>query len=216
MCSDCPTVAPVLSLAASPLGRIDAYISSMSGYSLSALTHVGISFSSWSHRYSISLSFECRPSSTLSLVDRMVVPFGFSVGDFINAIGLVNKVRQALKDVGGAGDDIQLVLHDLQHLELILIQLKDGEWGAGGDVSHVNAIRGIALSCGSVLEGFLRKVESFQRSASCEPGLSNRAFTRGFKNVQWAISMKEEVDQFRLFVVSKVVTMNLLLSMPLG
>ena len=146
----------------------------------------------------------------------MVPAFGFSVGDFINAIALVNKVRQALKHLGGAEDDIHLVAHDLQHLELILIQLKDGDWGAGGSVSHVNAIRGIALSCGPVLEGFLRKVESFQSSASCEPGSSTKPFTRGFKKVQWAISMKEEIDQFRMFVVSKVVTMNLLLSMPLG
>lgn len=145
----------------------------------------------------------------------MVPPFGFSVGDFINAIGLINKVRQALKDVGGAEDDIQLVTNDLQHLELILIQLKNGDWGAGGDISHVNAIRGIAPSCVSALEDFLRKVEDFQRSASCEPGSSTKTLTRGFKKVQWAISMKEEVNQLRVFLLSNLMTLNLLLAMPL-
>ena len=146
----------------------------------------------------------------------MVPPFGFSVGDFINAIELVNTVSQALKDVGGARDDIRLVVNDLQHLELILIQLKDGDWGAGGDVSHVNAIRGIALSCQSVLEGVLCKVESFKRSTSYERGSLVKAMSRGFKKVQWAISMKKEVNQFRMYVLSKVVTLNLLLAMPLG
>ncbi len=32
----------------------------------------------------------------------MTVPFGFSVGDFIAAIGLVAKITEALQDSGGA------------------------------------------------------------------------------------------------------------------
>ena len=91
----------------------------------------------------------------------MIPPFGFSVGDFINAIGLANQIRKALKDVGGSEDDIQMVLQGLQQLELVLIQLRNGNWAKGGDLNHINAIRGIAVSCEATLKGFLQNVEGF-------------------------------------------------------
>ena len=145
----------------------------------------------------------------------MVPAFGFSVGDFINAIGLINQVRKALKDVGGAEDDIRTVLQELQQLELLLTQLRDGHWGHGGDISHVNAIRGVALSCESFLKDFLRKVEGFHAAVSSKPGSSAKAVTRGYKQVRWAVSMKEEVHQLRLLVLSKLVTVNVLLAIPI-
>ena len=146
----------------------------------------------------------------------MVPPFGFSVGDFINAIALANQIKKALKNVGGSEDDIQMVLQDLQQLELILIQLRDGDWAKGGDLNHVNAIRGIAVSCEAALKDFLQKVEGFHSSMAAKPGSSTRAITRGFKQAQWAISMKEPVNQLRLSVLSKIVTATLLLALPMG
>ena len=146
----------------------------------------------------------------------MVPPFGFSVGDFINAIGLATQIRKALKDVGGSEDDIQIVLQDLQQLELVLIQLRDGDWAKGGDLNHINAIRGIAVSCEAALKDFLKRVERFHSSMAAKPGLSTRAVSRGFKQAQWAISMKEPVTQLRLFILSKIVTATLLLALPVG
>ena len=146
----------------------------------------------------------------------MIPPFGFSVGDFINAIGLANQIRKALKDVGGSEDDIQMVLQDLQQLELVLIQLRDGDWAKGGDINHVNAIRGIAVSCEAALKDFLQKVEGFHSSLTAKPGSSTRAITRSFKQAQRAISMKEAVNQFRMFVLSKIATASLLLALPVG
>ena len=145
----------------------------------------------------------------------MVPPFGFSVGDFINVIGLINKIRKSLKDVGGAEDDVRIVLQDLQQLELILTQLKDGEWGNGGDVSHVNAVRGVALSGEARLKDFLRKVEFFHFVLSMKHGSAAAAITRGAKKAQWTLSMKEEIFQFKLFLSAKIMSANLLLVMPL-
>ena len=146
----------------------------------------------------------------------MVPPFGFSVGDFINAIGLANQIQKALKDAGGSEDDIKLVLQDLQQLELILIQLRDGDWAKGGDLNHINAIRGIAVSCEATLKDFLQRVERFHSSVTVKSGSSTTAITRRFKQAQWAISMKEAVNQFRLFILSKLATAHLLLALPVG
>ena len=144
----------------------------------------------------------------------MVPPFGFSVGDFINVIGLINNIRKALRGLGGAEDDIRMVVQDLEQLELILIQLKDGEWSRGGELSHVNAVRGMALSGEAVFRDFSRKVESFHSVMSETPESHARAMTRGMKKMQWTLSMKEEVNQFRLFILSKIMTANLLLALP--
>jgi hypothetical protein len=42
--------------------------------------------------------------------------FGFSFGDFVQAISLLNDVRKALRDTGGAKDEFKHVSVDLQHL----------------------------------------------------------------------------------------------------
>jgi hypothetical protein len=39
--------------------------------------------------------------------------FGFSFGDFVTLISLINDVRKALQQSGGAKDEIQAVLADL-------------------------------------------------------------------------------------------------------
>ena len=76
----------------------------------------------------------------------MLPAFGFSTSDFITAIGLINDFRKALKDSGGSKDDYLLLLQDLEQLQIVLEQLKDGVWGTGGDVGHVNAVRAMALT----------------------------------------------------------------------
>ena len=181
------------------------------GLRLQYLTRQGPSFTSTYRSHLL-----CSLILHTALQENMIPPFGFSVGDFINAIGLANQIKKALKDIGGSEDDIQMVTQDLQHLELVLIQLRDGDWATGGDLNHINAIRGIAVSCEAPLKEFLHKVEGFHSSVTARPGSSTKVITRSFKKAQWAISMKEAVNQFRLFVLSKIVTASLLLALPMG
>jgi hypothetical protein len=71
----------------------------------------------------------------------MVAPaFGFSFGDFVTAIGLVNDVRKALKNSGGAKDSFQDAQVDLQHLKIVLEQLHRGQWDHSNNAEHTNAI----------------------------------------------------------------------------
>lgn len=144
----------------------------------------------------------------------MPVAFGFSVGDFINAIVLINKIRKAPKHVGGAADDINFVLQDLEQLESLFLTLIDGQWGKGGDISYVNAVRGVANSCEATLAAFLQKVEGFQRFSTGSHFSSGRILG-GFKQAKWTVQMTEEVDRFRLLILSKKATISLLLSMLL-
>lgn len=143
----------------------------------------------------------------------MMPAFGFSVGDFINALNLINKVRKALKDAGGAKDDIRVVLQDLEQLELILNQLIEGQWGHECDVGYVNAVRGMAVSCQIPLERYLRQLEIFRANTERSGNLWGR-FKGYSTKAQWALSMQDETINFRSVVTARIVSLSLLMSIP--
>ena len=146
-------------------------------------------------------------------ISAMVPAFGFSVGDFVNAISLINKVRKALRDTDGADDDLRIVLQELEQLELVLSLLGQDNWGRNYDTSHVNAVRGMALTCQVPLQDFLRKLESFKRTVS-KPGNLKLLFQSNARKVHWALSMKDEANSFRAIITSKIVAITLLMVMP--
>ena len=147
----------------------------------------------------------------------MPVPaFGFSFGDFVNAIGLINDIRRALKDTGGSEDELGVVLQDLQQLEAILTQLDRGSWGDGCDLAHVNAVRGLASTCKAPLVEFLDKLTA-SRGAMRGRGDGVRSHLRsGFKKAEWAILLKDDVECFRQIVISKTMTLTLLMVVPMA
>ena len=90
----------------------------------------------------------------------MTPAFGFSLGDFISAIGqqasvilplantdlsgagLIKKVSKALKHTGGAAADYQNVLVELKALKNVLRHLETLE-PTEDNIRYVNAIRGM-------------------------------------------------------------------------
>ncbi len=60
--------------------------------------------------------------------------FGFSFGDFVSAINIAKDICRALRDTGGAKDEFQHVLTDLQHLTVLLEQLYHGVWSHGTSI----------------------------------------------------------------------------------
>ena len=144
----------------------------------------------------------------------MAPAFGFSVGDFINALSLINKIRKALKDTDGAKDDIDSVLLELEQLELILNQLIDGNWGSGSDVGYVNAVRGMAVFCQIPLERYLKQLENFRLASVRSENFRYRLRGVAIKS-QCALSMKDETSAFRSVVTSRIVLSSLLMSIPI-
>jgi hypothetical protein len=61
------------------------------------------------------------------LLSSMAVPFGFSAGDFINAIILVKDVIKALSDSPGSSKEHNEMMSQLDGLELVLNQI-DGQF----------------------------------------------------------------------------------------
>ena len=137
-----------------------------------------------------------------------MIPFGFSAGDFATAISLIVRISKALKDSGTAAAECSDVLQDLQNLQDLLGVLETLR-PADGSISHINAIREIALKCRIPLLEFAQKVESYAPAL----GVSSLkgVFTRGVKKVQWAVQFEEEVAKFRGIIAAKVQNITLLL-----
>ena len=137
-----------------------------------------------------------------------MVPFGFSAGDFAIAIGLIVRISKALRDAGGAAAEYRDILQDLQTLQQLL-GLLERLRPANGSVSHINAIRGMALACRIPLLEFAEKIESY--GAALGVGSSKGMSIRGVKKVQWAFIVDEEVAKFRGIIAAKVYNITLLL-----
>ena len=139
--------------------------------------------------------------------------FGFSFGDFVAAIKLLNDIRKALRDIGGAEDEFKHVLIDLQHLEIILEQLNHGTWDQGADAGHLNAVKGMALTCKIPLQDFLAKMEKYKSLQTRDISGFRAGVGVARRKTQWAISMKDEVEKFRALIVAKVVAINMLVQL---
>lgn len=137
-----------------------------------------------------------------------MVPFGFSAGDFAIAIGLIVRISKALRDSGGAAAEYRDILQDLQTLQQLL-GLLERLRPANGSVSHINAIRGMALACRIPLLEFAEKIESYGAALGVDS--SKGMSIRGVKKVQWAFIVDEVVAKFRGIIAAKVYNITLLL-----
>jgi hypothetical protein len=123
---------------------------------------------------------------------------------------LVRKVGKALKASGGAAQEYQHVIIELKGLEAVLQHLEALE-PTEDNISHVNAIRGMALACQLPLRDFLSKLEKYETSLS---PFADRAMFRGAHHkAKWAVLVATEVDKLRNLIAAKVLSINLLLAM---
>lgn len=142
----------------------------------------------------------------------MVVPaFGFSFGDFAAAFNLIHDVSTALKDAGGALEEYQSLLQELQHLELILLQLQEMRASSMQSQNHYNAICGMARTIEHPLGTFLRGMEKYNTALGQNKKRSLRSTSQ---KIQFALSEKEGIAKLRAAITMKIVTLSLLMTLP--
>ncbi len=139
----------------------------------------------------------------------MASAFGFSANDFIAAIGLTVKISKALQGTGGASSECSLVIQDLHTLQHILEFLQQVRPALGNE-SHVNAIRGVAITCLIPLNEFSEKLERrYGPIAGSQPPRNSLRHTS--KKIHWGVFTADEVAKFRAVIAAKVSSLGLLL-----
>lgn len=120
----------------------------------------------------------------------MVTPsFGCSVGDFIAAIQLIVNISSALKETGGASAKFNSLYQELQQLKLVLEQLRGLANDASLSQSHLNAVRGMALTAKRPLGEFVAKIEKYKKAMQ-----SNGRWHGVGRKVHWVVGLKEDID----------------------
>jgi hypothetical protein len=129
-----------------------------------------------------------------------------------SALDLTTKIIGALKEAGGASAEYQHAFIEIEGLQRTLqnvAKLVPTE----NNLEHVNAIRGLALSCERPLTEFLRTLKRYEPSiGSYAP---KGAFQGSIRKMRWAFHGSDEFKEFRRFIGMKVLCINLLLSMQL-
>ncbi len=136
-------------------------------------------------------------------------PFGFSVGDFIAIIDLVQKVGKALHGQHGASAEYQRLVRNLQSLKLIFQYLKYLDQDEANR-SLVNGIQAQAHEALKPLNDFLRKVAKYEKRLGLAP--ADGMISGSVRKAQWAITMEEEISKLQLYITLEVEKMNLLMS----
>lgn len=142
-------------------------------------------------------------------------PFGFSVGDFIAAIRITRTAINALKDAGGATDDFQALLLELQSLQTVLEALLNLPATSSTSQNHYNAVRGMACQAQVPLQSFVVKMQAeFGQMDRSQSSPSSSRWKSPHQQIKWALSMSKEVQELRSVIIMKMVSMSVLLAMP--
>ncbi len=122
---------------------------------------------------------------------------------------MIRKISKALKETGGASAEYQHAVIELKGLKHALQHLETLEC-TEDNISHVNAIRGIALACQLPLQDFMKKLEKYESSLG--PWTDRTSFRSAGRKMRWAVSFGPEVEKLRALVAAKLININLLLA----
>ena len=134
--------------------------------------------------------------------------FGFSAGDFISAIQLVQKICETLKTVGGASSHYQRVLVELNGLSNVLHAVQKIR-PTEEDVGQIDALRAMVHACQLQLNDFFTKLEKYRRSLT--PFSQSNPLLTAPRKTQYAVTMEAETEKLRACVAANLIYINMFL-----
>lgn len=149
--------------------------------------------------------------------------FGFSVGDVLAGLHVVQKLVRALNDAAGARAAYRRLIAGLLDLEEALagVDRLQRQRGAGGDPAQKMALGRVADQCRVRIQTFLDKHAKFQDSLGVgAPGPSSSSlqllraasWRTNWHKIQWALCKDEPIDELRTELAAHTTTLNLILS----
>jgi hypothetical protein len=137
--------------------------------------------------------------------------FGWSAGDLLAALTVLNKIRVALKDSGGASSDYQEENGFLQSVSTTLETLKSLQ-SLPLDADALNNLQQICQQIQGPLRSFLDKVNhDFQNKLGPQP-VSNNQFSKVFRAprmIQWALSTSKKVQQLKSRIIMPLLALQI-------
>jgi len=149
----------------------------------------------------------------------MIVPFGFSVGDFIAGLGIIRKAIQALQDTGGAKAEYEDTIKWLESLEGILHKLLSLQ-NSEVDTKYLDALRFLVEQRRTPINTFRNEIEAAVPMLGLQPGKNHgsrgKIFEKGragAQKVRWAIQLKKHLVELRASVGRQLDAIDIILSL---
>lgn len=138
----------------------------------------------------------------------MAVPFGFSFGDFVSGLHLLKNIIGAIQETNGARADYRALFTEIDSLQAALTTIEKLEISSLSARDY-QAIDGAVLECRRCLDGFLRRISKYK--ALLHDGARASGFKPRLRQIQWALSEKENVARFRTQLERHSSAINMLL-----
>ncbi|CZR53521.1 uncharacterized protein PAC_03400 [Phialocephala subalpina] len=135
--------------------------------------------------------------------------FGWSAGDIVAAINLVNRVFRSISNVSGAREHFQELRAELQTLLRALHEISDLA-RLPGQHPDVTALKFAACLCQETLARFLEKIKPFDESLAL--GSRSSRLKAVPRMVRWELLVKKDIPEFRSYLVAHVGALNLRIS----
>lgn len=143
--------------------------------------------------------------------------FGWSASDVLAALTVLNRIRIALKDSGGASSNYQEETGFLHSVSTTLETL-DSLQPLRLDLNALNNLQQICQQIRGPLLPFLNKVaRDFENTLGPQPIPKNQPFKvfRATRMIQWALSTSKEVQQLKSRIIVPLMALQIGMSQQL-
>jgi hypothetical protein len=138
--------------------------------------------------------------------------FGWSAGDIVSAIKLVNKIITCVNNAGGAREHFQELDSELGGLLRALSEISDLA-SAPDQLPEIVALKFAACLCEDTLKRFYEKIKPFNDSLGIGSRKSKaRAAPR---MVRWELLTKKDIPELRTYLAAHVGSLNVRLNTAL-
>lgn len=134
--------------------------------------------------------------------------FGWSAGDIVAAISLVNRIISSIRNIGRAREHFQELVSELDGLQRALEEISSLA-NATDQMPEIAALKFASCNCGAALERFYEKIKPFEESLSSKAQSKWKASPR---MVRWELLVKKDVPELRTYLVAHVGYLNMRLS----
>lgn len=135
--------------------------------------------------------------------------FGWSAGDIVSAIKLVNKIVQCVGNIGGSREHFQELSSELHGLLRALDEISKLT-RIHDQIPDISSLKFSACLCGDTLNTFLKKIEPFD---TCLAASSTKMRLKAApKIVGWELLVRKDIPELRSNLVAHVGTLNLRLN----
>lgn len=134
--------------------------------------------------------------------------FGFSVGDFLSAISVVETVIASLNSASGSSAEYQSLITQLYTLESVLLRVKLLELDDSQN-AQVTALREAAAQCEGTIDAFERRINKYRSSLRAEG--SGNGLKDGLMKIKWALCKKDDLARFKADLMAHTASIEILL-----